>query len=486
MNGLLPDEPVLATDVIQGDVLKGLAADHHVFLGLQVTDGARAAPWLAGLAERLTTVEEVIEVRAEDSESFDGPEEPWLNVAFSASALRALGVPQRFADRFFDRGHDKGAAVELGDPDPRPDGWVANAPAAPIEVLLNVACRDRERALREADALAAAAASAGLRETYREHGERLDRGIEHFGFADGVSQPGFLGRRAAAPDKPVIRRDWDEPPGHPERIPEATPGRPLVWPGEFVFGEHRQDREHRAPGARASAGRPEDPPLTWADNGSLLVFRRLEQDVAQFHRFVRDEAARLSDDGTWPGLTPALLAALIVGRWPDGSPVRVGDPADGADAGPVNGFSFRDDRAGRRCPLSAHIRKVNPRGGPKDTDPHERRILRRGVPFGRPLQSLAEADAGTASRGLLFLCYQTSIDQQFGFLTTHWMNARNLPVGGAGHDVLVGQAAAAREMTITPPSGKPFPLRTLATWVRPTGGQFLFAPSVPSVAALGR
>jgi Dyp-type peroxidase family len=484
VNGLLPDEPVLATDIIQGDVLKGFGADHQVLLGLRIDAPGPARAWLAGLAGRLATVEDVTALRAGGSES-GGPEAPWLNVAFSAAALRALGVEQRFADVLFDGGHDKDAAEALGDPDPDPGTWVANSPGMPIDVLLNVACRDESRLLGEVDALAAAAAAAGLPETYREHGVRLDRGIEHFGFADGVSQPGFLGRRAGAPGEPVTAREWDQPPGDPARIPEAKPGKPLLWPGEFVFGERRQRRELREPGEPARAGRPDDPPLDWADNGSLLVFRRLEQDVAGFHRFVREEAARLRADGSWPGLTPALLGALIVGRWPDGSPVRVGEPDDGAGAGAVNGFSFRDDAAGLRCPLSAHVRKVNPRGGPKDTSPFERRILRRGIPFGHALQSLEEADAETGTRGLLFLCYQTSIEQQFAFLATHWMNDRDLPALGAGHDVLVGQRAAEREMSITPPGGRPVVVRTPARWVRPTGGQFLFAPSVIAVAGLG-
>ena len=42
-------------------------------------------------------------------------------------------------------------------------------------------------------------------------------------------------------------------------------------------------------------------------------------------------------------------------------------------------------------------------------------------------------------RGLLFICYQTSIKDQFEVLNTDWMNRRNGPEGDAGHDLLVGQ-----------------------------------------------
>ncbi|KXY58433.1 hypothetical protein COD96_06990 [Bacillus thuringiensis] len=41
-------------------------------------------------------------------------------------------------------------------------------------------------------------------------------------------------------------------------------GAPLIWPGQFLLGTH---------------------------NGSFLVFRRLQQDVAAFNQFVENIAA---------------------------------------------------------------------------------------------------------------------------------------------------------------------------------------------------
>ena len=48
-------------------------------------------------------------------------------------------------------------------------------------------------------------------------------------------------------------------------------------------------------------------------------------------------------------------------------------------------------------------------------------------------------------RGLMFVCYQTSIDEQFEFITTTWVNDRAFPPsppalgGNAGHDPILGQ-----------------------------------------------
>ncbi len=76
------------------------------------------------------------------------------------------------------------------------------------------------------------------------------------------------------------------PPGDVEF---ASPGEPLVWPGEFVFGYPS--------GNRNSPGGPVPPAAlspTWLKNGSLLVFRRLRQDVGGFHTFLRTAAAALA------------------------------------------------------------------------------------------------------------------------------------------------------------------------------------------------
>src|SRR4029077_15384308 len=165
------------------------------------------------------------------------------------------------------------------------------------------------------------------------------RGHEHFGFADGVSQPGIRGLT---------------PVSDPMHMPDqGLPGQDLLWPGEFVFGypgQHPEDpyKEGDAPKMAAP----------WMRTGSYMVFRRLEQKVPEFWRFVREQAGRL-------GMDAELLAARMVGRWKSGAPLELAplrdDPRLGGAEKRNNDFEFGDDPYQRKCPYAAHIRKAYPR-----------------------------------------------------------------------------------------------------------------------------
>jgi hypothetical protein len=140
---------------------------------------------------------------------------------------------------------------------------------------------------------------------------------------------------------------------------------------------------------------------------------------------------------------------------------------------------------GQRCPYAGHIRKVNPRDQAPElgssTDTLRRRILRRGIPFGRPLPDAAGApDPLRGNRGLLFVCYQASIVRQFEFLTRNWVNRPDKPRGNAGHDVLL--SAASPRHAVLRFAGRPdVRLETTARWIIPTGGEYLFAPSTTAL-----
>jgi hypothetical protein len=83
------------------------------------------------------------------------------------------------------------------------------------------------------------------------------------------------------------------------------------------------------------------------------------------------------------------------------------------------------DPLGLICPHAAHIRKVNPRDQDSDLgdqfDTLIRRVLRRGVPYGPTIQDPVTDDG--VDRGLHFLFYQTSIEQQFEVPQQNWANS---------------------------------------------------------------
>ena len=163
-----------------------------------------------------------------------------------------------------------------------------------------------------------------------------------------------------------------------------------------------------------------DPPLSWMKNGSYLVFRRLNQNVEAFRHFVANSVSH------HPNLASgaAQFAARVIGRWPDGSPLVRNPNASNPDenenvAALNNNFDFgpsgtaanpplvATDPAQQLCPFAAHIRRMYMRSDADQEGADRHRILRAGIAFG---------DDHAEDKGLLFVCYQTSIVGQLDFI----------------------------------------------------------------------
>ena len=261
---------------------------------------------------------------------------------------------------------------------------------------------------------------------------------------------------------------------------------------------------------------------TWGKNGSYLVFRRLAQDVGGFQAMI-DRLAKNKDLGTDD---PAVVGAKLVGRYKSGAPLELtedekallaklpagfdptkGDPSQAvADALGVtaktkakdgnlaedrrlnNHFEYSGDD-GAIVPRAAHIRKAYPRDEKRDfgdeNDSQTHRIMRRGIPFGTSFRpGLGAAGHGgkpgveePGDRGLLFLCYQSSLKRQFEFIQQKWVPNANFPKPGDGEDPIIAQT----------PNG-PFALQNAAGvnqksvqithFVTMTGGEYFFQPSL--------
>ena len=426
------NDRALELDDIQGNILGGFNTDiqEHIFLKADADKHALVAAWLASIADQVTVASEVRAKRLiMKAGSSTAP--AWLFVAISQGFLKAIAPDVLIRDDAFNGGMLMRAPSILGDKTD-PTTWRAGNKTNPVDVFLIVAANDEAAVATRSNELIVAATGAGMTVSWRETARRLDDDSEHFGFRDGISQPSVIG--------------FDS---------EGTHGA-----GFFIFGYPK------SPGGEPYSPVVDDRKVT--DNGSLLVWRRLRQDVTSFRAFCAHAAEMATVN--WPTLTGDHLAALLVGRWPSGTPVKAGVSADPAISPPDNSFDFSDDLDAKSCPFGAHIRKVNPRAGPKDVVDIPR-MIRRGIPFGRRYDEAPDE----LERGLIFLAFQSSIKGQFEFLTQHWMNSALKPA--RGDDLLVGRGDTLRSMAILGPNGPiniPAPAHP---WITPSGGAYLFAPS---------
>lgn len=528
-----PDElePVLPLDDIQGHVLPGFNKRHQQVVALRIVDVAGAKRWIAALMPEITSATEVQRykelrraLKARRGAAPTGLASAWTSIAFSAPALQRL-VSAEEVDAFEDEAFKVGLAARatlLGDPQPgsgergSPSQWLVGGTEQTTADVLVVLAADRPEMLgfhrRRIDATIAAA-GLSVEVFFEQDGHDLPdalRGHEHFGFRDGVSQPGVRGRLPWQPGEFLTPRLLEPDQDGSEEL--ARPGQPLVRVGQFLFGYASQDRLQPTAPDRARDAPP------WAANGSFLTFRLLDQDVPAFRAFVTETTAELKAQPGLEQLTEEHFAALLVGRWPSGAPLmRTGtadDPTLSVGDITPNAFQFADpspafvlrpgnedpfppapaDPAGLRCPIWAHVRKVNPRDitteQGSDADTLRRRILRRGIPFGPPF---ATSEAAVA-RGLVFLSYQTSITDQFEFLASSWMNTPSKPQldEADGHDMLVGQNPAAGEDRVRAATLRirvddtstihRFTTATDRHWVFASGGGYFFAPSLSTLA----
>jgi Dyp-type peroxidase family len=271
-------EPVAELDLpdIQGLVLRGFG-DHNVaaHLFLQVTEAAGARRWLRTVAPEVTSAAEVGDRPARG-----------LHLGISHAGLSRLEVPPAqlasFPEEFREGMHVREEALSPGR-GTKPWHEPFDAPGAVDMVLLLSATGPAELDPWLDRVRVGIAGSGGLRIVGEQRGARMPdpQGdgrtfVEHFGFADGISQPRVAG------------------------YGRSTPG-DVLPPGEFVLGLPDVDGD--------VAGRRLPPELS--RNGSFLVYRKLEQDVPAFREMTGAVAAGFeggADD----------VAAALVGRRRDG------------------------------------------------------------------------------------------------------------------------------------------------------------------------
>lgn len=450
---------------LQGNILKGHGRNHTWNIFFQLGTGSPAAIAASKRCLREIGNYHVTDAYTQllDNEAFkttkiDGGT---FGAAFlSFSGYQALGIsftvpPNNSA---FSAGMKAVAAVR----DPNVTEW-----EAPFQKRI-----DGLILIGDVDAVRGAAAAEEIKALLLEGGSTIHHvqiggavrdergiGIEHFGYVDGRSQPLLLVEDIEAESNAEGNAQWD-------------PAFPLA------------------------SALVHDPGTTDAHAfGSFFIFRKLEQDVAGF----KLQEQKLADKLTFAGEVRERAGALVVGRFEDGTPVTMADDAKGKL--PPNDFNYQgSDAPPSRCPFHAHIRKVNPRTPGLLNQGERAHIMpRRGIPFTdipRSVEpkclpdslSMAEFTTKvlpllpTGNVGLLFMAYNSKLDDQFVFTQNTWANNVGFPQPNTGLDGVIGQPK-------TTPGGQTYPQEwdnpsggsqafDFSGFVKMKGGEYFFAPSL--------
>jgi deferrochelatase/peroxidase EfeB len=152
-----------------------------------------------------------------------------------------------------------------------------------------------------------------------------------------------------------------------------------------------------------------------AENGTYLVWRKIRENLPLWEVFSETEQEKMIGRKKETG---APLSRVTIGHggmtpvYPNHTDVRDG-------------------------PLTAHIRKVQPRRAGEDLfkiADLDRRFLRRNYPYFEGLET-----TGRISCGLLFLAFMRDLRKQFEWSAQMWQTNPDFPLPGTGIDALYGR-----------------------------------------------
>ncbi len=516
---------------VQGNIVKGYGhygypKARYVFY--RIHDEAAGREFLQGVSRMITTGIPW-ELTAE-SGADNAPPPVTTNIAFTYRGMKMLGVPRKSLQSFPEDfvmgmkwrkdilGDDGPSAPENWDPIWQGDAvhvWISinGKIEKAIETRYQEICDLVAKSNYGVEQLSGHRGPDGASDTpYQSASAIYKNGIpqacEHFGYRDGISDPYF----AASGGNPnrVIGG------GKPTRADPATrEGWEPLETGEFILG-HR-DEAYETPAAPL-------PPLL-AFNGTFMVYRKLHENVGSFNRYLDEVGAKYRGG-------KEMLAAKFAGRWrASGAPITQ-FPTE-ADAKAFEGkfnvaearlyaeqpnpskeavaeftalkkqlvaFNYDHDLNGARCPIGAHVRRINPRGALEDgidafNTPgalvNRRRILRRGLPYGE----VEDSSRDDGDHGIIFMVINASISRQFEFVQQQWINYGNDFKLANDKDPLLGNHGVdadgeptGRMILEGDPRGKgdepPFFCSGIPRFVETRGGDYFFVPSLTALHML--
>ena len=461
---------------LQGNILKGHGRGYtsNLFISFDRSKHDAACEFVQSIGNDVVAgLDQLLKAEAFRKSGVGGG--TFVMFLLTAKGYDALGrIDAKPVDAAFEAGMQH---RNLGDP--QVDQWEPHL-ASEIHALILIGAetaplRDIERDKMVQRINATAGAVTLLNPAFGEDGNALKNaagvGLEHFGYADGVSQP------------LALKEDFD--------AAKAAAGGNLKWDPSI----HLSQLLVPCPGGKLNVS-----------FGSYFVFRKLEQKVRDFK--TREDA--LSDHLAQSfGLPKDSVdsGASVVGRFENGRPFAIfDDEGTNVTGDPDNNFDFSDDPQGLKCPFAAHIRKSNPRS---DIDKSILHLMaRRGIPYGVRTDDPNDDrldNKPTGGVGLLFMAFQSSISNQFEFTQNAWVNNvefRNGKAGGSpgpvidramgkpvnpsnpttGRDGVIGQPAGPSKQRWTIEWGKRLSngddSDDFSGFVTLKGGEYFFAPSI--------
>jgi Dyp-type peroxidase family len=434
---------------LQGNLVRGYTFPVGAYVFVSIADAVRGRAWLRGLLDDVIT--------AEPWEG-SGPRTT-LNLSFTYTGLAALGVDEALLATFPEDFREGMAARAefLGDVgDSAPEHWEPGLGTGEAHVLVTLYGVDDD-ALESARAKLEASLGDGVKVVHEQRSETLDEGRDHFGFKDGIAQPAL--KHGGAEARPG------------DGLPNPGGGWRELAPGEFILGYQDED-----------GGLPLAPMPPFDRNSTYVVYRKMQMHPGRMRAYLKKIAN---------GRDPDALAAKLVGRWQDGTPLISSphgpDALIASDPLRVNDFRYDADPDGMACPIGAHVRRANPRDmdgffGGKLSDRH--RIIRRGRAYGPPLADGALEDDGV-DRGLIFKCYQADIERQFEMIQSLWIDDGDSFGVGDDKDPIIGLHSKGGGRMIVQ-GHPPVVMGKLPTFVTVRGGEYLIRPGMRALRWLAK
>lgn len=440
---------------LQGNTLKSHGRPNVRLNFLQFNGTAEeTADWLQSLSGKLTSMRSQISWSDERSQRIDKGEDKldvdnsdpgFFSISLSAIGYKKLSnIPVPNGARF-----DSDFKVAK---DPQKETWESPFQTEIHGIVILAKSVDAKLKVMQSEFLNGLPSHISIIHTEVGKGLKNDAGldIEHFGFVDGRSQPRYFKEDLAS--KEPTTNIWDPSAFLKMVLAEDPNGKSFSGVDDNVSTDLNGDHGY----------------------GSYLVFRKLEQDKEGWDRAV----VRVANNH--PSRNPNLIGAYAVGRFKDGTLVAASDEALG-EKNPANDFVFITDEGldpnGSKCPFHAHIRKTNPRGeslGKITFDRDKVRLTRRGIPYG---------NREDKEKGLLFMCYQSNIKEQFEFMQESWADDPKFRHPNTQVDSVIGQGVSNPEWPIAHGQTESTRLE-FGNFVTLKGAAYFFTPSISFIESL--